>query len=340
VDTAASEPASAEAAAVDVPIPAQAPAAPPAAPAPTDTTPSTTPTPAPTPAQPTIGHVFVVVLQDKAFTDLFAGDPAQSTYLKSLVPTGLLLEQYFAIDGAGLPNYMAMVAGVEPNPGTQSDCPVYDDASGCVQPATVTTLPDQLVAASLTWKGYIEGMDRGAPGTACRHPDPGGLDPTNTPEGDQGYATRHDPFVYFHSIVDHAACADADVPLTKLDEDLKTADTTPNFSLIVPDIVNGRDKADDFLKALVPKLQKSAGYKSGGLIVLTSDKAPPPAEGTTEPVPVGALLLSPVLKDKAGTTDHARYDHYSLLRSIEDMWTLDRLGKAKDATPITALKKK
>jgi phosphatidylinositol-3-phosphatase len=68
---------------------------------------------------------------------------------------------------------------------------------GCVYPASVPTVADQLTAKGLTWKAYQQ--DMGAP---CRHPVLGLLDDTQkAPVGDQ-YAARHNPFVYFHSIID------------------------------------------------------------------------------------------------------------------------------------------
>jgi phosphatidylinositol-3-phosphatase len=44
---------------------------------------------------------------------------------------------------------------------------------------------------------------------------------------------------------------------------------------------------------------------------------------------VGGLLLSPLLTP--GGTDGAAYDPYSMLRSIEELFALDPLGKASGA---------
>jgi hypothetical protein len=362
-DTQAGEPAApAESA------PADAAVAEPVAPVPVTPTPAPQTTPkdkppaTPAPAPPSISHVFVVVLQDKTYDQLY-GAQAQGTYLQSLVPTGVLLSNYYAIDKGGLPNYVAMTSGQAPNADTQSDCATYTDP-GCVYPAGVRTLPDQLVAASLTWKGYVEGMERTDPPTAgCRHPAPGQPDPTAQPGGDHGYTTHHDPFAYFHSLIDQRACAETDVPLAALDADLKDASVTPNWSLIVPDLTDGGEKADEFLKRLIPKIQKSNAYKNGGLIVITTDRtppppppdpnapppdpnapAPPPDPNAPAPQPdpndpgggkVGALLISPTLT--GGATDDTVYTHYSLLRTIEDLYRLDALGETKGAKPFVSL---
>ena len=47
---------------------------------------------------------------------------------------------------------------------------------------------------------------------------------------------------------------------------------------------------------------------------------------------MGALLISEVVK--AGETDDGAYDHDALLRTLEDLFSLDPLGKAKDAKAI------
>jgi phosphatidylinositol-3-phosphatase len=53
------------------------------------------------------------------------------------------------------------------------------------------------------------------------------------PDGDS-YATRHDPFMYFHSINDSPVCAQSVVNLNKLTSDLQSISTTANFNLITP----------------------------------------------------------------------------------------------------------
>jgi phosphatidylinositol-3-phosphatase len=105
------------------------------------------------------------------------------------------------------------------------------------------------------------------------------------PLGDQ-YATRHDPFVYFHSIVDSQDCAKNVVNLNNLTSDLKSIDTTANFNLITPNTcddghdapcVNGQPggltSADAFLKKWVPIITASPAFQKDGLLSSTSTKA-------------------------------------------------------------------
>src|SRR5436190_21764983 len=76
-------------------------------------------------AQPAIGHVFVIVLENKDYGQSF-GPQAESAQLGQVLPSeGVLLSQYYGIAHNSLPNYIAMVSGQGPNPITQSDCQIF-----------------------------------------------------------------------------------------------------------------------------------------------------------------------------------------------------------------------
>jgi hypothetical protein len=102
----------------------------------------------------------------------------------------------------------------------------------------------------------------------------------------------------------------------------------------------------------VPKILASKAYKQGGLLVITVDEAPSGGEFADSssccaqpsfpnlPAPsgsaaalgpegggqVGALLLSPFVKGKS--TSQEPYNHFSLLRTIEDLFGLKHIGYA------------
>src|SRR3954466_4654345 len=138
-------------------------------------------------ALPAVGHVFVINLENKGFTETW-GAGSRAPYLSTkLRPKGVLLTQYYGIAHNSLPNYLAQISGQAPNPQTQGDCQIYSPfvgtgtvapqqylGHGCVYPAAVPTLAGQLRAHGLTWKGYMQDM-----GTPCRHPALG------TPDGTQ-----------------------------------------------------------------------------------------------------------------------------------------------------------
>jgi phosphatidylinositol-3-phosphatase len=199
---------------------------------------------------------------------------------------------------------------------------------------------------------------------ACGHPALGAPDPTSapTPPAGQAYATWRNPFVYFHSVIDSPACASDDVGLGKLKSDLASVKNTPSFAYVVPDRCHdgnptpcapgapaGMGAADGWLKKVIPEITGSKAYRENGLLVLTVDEAPSsgefedsssccgqpafpnlpaPAGGIGPPGggQVGALLLSPFIK--GGATVQDTYNHFSLLRTEEDLFGLGRLGYA------------
>jgi len=326
-------------------------------------------------AGPAVGHVFVINLENKGYEATF-GPSSPAPYLsRTLVGQGALLTRYYGTAHNSLPNYLAQISGQGPDSATQADCRTYTDfvatgtaapeqvvGDGCVYPASVQTLPGQLEASGRTWKGYMEGMG-GVPEQpqTCRHPALGAVDDTQQAEVGDQYAVRHDPFVYFHSIIDSPSCAAHVVPLDRLDADLAAAGTTADLTYITPDLchdghdapcVDGRPgglvSADQFLSTWVPRIQASPAFRSDGLLIVTFDEADSPlgdataccggAAGPNSPLPgitgpgggrVGAVVLGPSVRP--GTTSATAYDHYALLASIEDVFGLAHLGRAATA---------
>jgi hypothetical protein len=291
--------------------------------APATTTTRATPAPAPVPAGtglPPIRHVFVIVLENEDYADTF-GDPGADPYLATVLPaSGAELNEYYAIGHFSNDNYIALISGQAPNPDNQSDCQVFNDfptgatvatdgqisGSGCVFPSTVPTVADQLDAHHLTWKAYMQDMGNIASRepAVCGHPAVGAPDRTQTAVPGDGYATRHDPFVYFRSIIDDTALCDARVvPLgsptgvlpasapagtTGLATDLEQISTTPNLSFITPNLCEdghdvpcinqtggptAGDDIDSFLSTWVPLITRSPAFVRDGLLIVTFDEA-------------------------------------------------------------------
>ncbi|MDX6582520.1 MAG: phosphatidylinositol-3-phosphatase [Solirubrobacterales bacterium] len=339
------------------------------------------PTPA-APKPPPIKHVFTIMLENKGYDETF-GDPPGSTYLAQTLPAkGQLLTQYYGTGHFSLGNYITMISGQSENPTTQSDCgagfvdvtpgTIAADGqavgSGCVYPANVSTVADQLEKADLTWRAYMEDMGDDPArdgGTNCAHPAIGANDVSHTASPTDQYATRHNPFVYFHSIIDdYASCSKHDVNLDQLKTDLKKQQKTRNYTFITPDLCrDGHDATcadpnqpggyagiDGFLREWVPRILKSKAYKKDGLLIVTFDEAE--YDGTPEAAAsccfaptgpnaaqqgiagpgggrTGAVLLSPFI-DK-GTVNDTPYNHYDYLHTIEQIFGLKYLGYAAHA---------
>jgi phosphatidylinositol-3-phosphatase len=327
---------------------------------------------------PPIRHVFVLVLENMSYSHTFAPDSDAPYLAKTLPAQGVLLTRYHAIGHASLDNYVAMISGQAPNHETQLDCPTFSEfrlsapglnrdgqalGAGCVYPPIVKSLPDQLEAAGLSWRAYMEDMgnDPRRERATCGHVPLGAADPTSVARRGDQYAAKHNPFVYFHTIIDDRARCDARVVnLTRLPADLATATATPNFVFITPNLcsdghdpqcVDGREGGlvaiNAFLTQWVPLILNSAAFRADGLLIVTFDEADGiGAEGSgaccgEKPLPgaryapgfngpgggrVGAVVLSPFVK--AGTVSAVPYNHYSLLRTIETLFGLKPLGYA------------
>jgi len=327
---------------------------------------------------PPIRHVFVLVLENMSYSHTFAPDSDAPYLAKTLPAQGVLLTHYHAIGHASLDNYVAMISGQAPNHETQLDCPTFSEfrlsapglnrdgqalGAGCVYPPIVKSLPDQLEAAGLSWRAYMEDMgnDPRRERATCGHVPLGAADPTSVARRGDQYAAKHNPFVYFHTIIDDAARCDARVVnLTRLPADLAAAAATPNFVFITPNLcsdghdpqcVDGREGGlvaiNAFLTRWVPLILNSAAFRADGLLIVTFDEADGIGEEGSgaccgeKPLPgaryapgfngpgggrVGAVVLSPFVK--AGTVSAVPYNHYSLLRTIETLFGLKPLGYA------------
>ncbi len=373
-----------------------------------------------------INHILVIELENEGYAATFSPVSPATYLNGSLRPKGELLQNYYATGHVSLDNYIAQVSGQAPTPDTQADCadngfafadvtpgtpdanqaanPGQVDGQGCVYPTSVPTIAAQLDAKYppnstshvAAWRAYEQDMgntptrDGGtvdpSGGTDCGHPAIGATDTAEVATPADQYTSRHNPFVWFHSVIDNAAECDANVvplgtlaangtpsPTGHLAQDLRSETTTPRFGFITPNLCNdGHDGtcagqnsaggqaggligADDFLRAWMPLILGSPAYKHGDmLVVVTFDEAdvagaagaatacchelpgpntaaPGNAGATTDGAApgggqVGALLLNAKYVTPGSTDTTGSYNHYSALRSYEDMLGLTTGG--------------
>ena len=196
-----------------------------------------------------------------------------------------------------------------------------------------------------------------SPNAAIPDPYQGDGNAPNNDGAGPDYADRHNPFVTFPDFVGNPArCAAHQMPYSELSLDL-THNTLPAFSFITPDTCHdghdnpcssgqpgGLTSANLWLSQNVPSLLSYLSHHDG-LLVINFDEG-----GTTSTQPqdlscstcasggaggrTGALFLSPLLAD--GTTVSTGYDHYSLLRTIEDSFGIaQHLNLAGEAAPMS-----
>ena len=230
---------------------------------------------------------------------------------------------------------------------------------GCVYGFETGTLGDQLRGLEKTWRAYVEPPAAGQPAppadppppvatTAATNPAPAPLQPLGTSlacDPAAAETTRRDPFLWFRGIAEADDCDARNVPLAQLARDLEDAETTPALAYLASDAQLGSAEADAYLQRVVPQILDSPAYSAGGLVVVTSAQAPQPAQAAATPCcgpaaypnvgaateagageRVGALLLSPFTP--AGRVDRTPANHFSLLRTLSEIYGVDPLGYA------------
>jgi Phosphoesterase family len=256
-----------------------------------------------------IKHVWVIVMENHAYETNFSGMSNNDYTAKALPEAGALLTHYYGTGHSSLDNYLSMTSGQAPVTDDQNDCSTgYANMSGtvdttgslasngnygqfksaagpnapagdngCVYPATVPTIFNQLDAAKKTWKVYAQDVDNVTGGTAtngesvattgqdagvssCGAPDatvgntpqagqsanPGnavvGSASGTAPTGDS-YVAKHNPLGWYQSVLGSGDCNSSHLaPLfgtnDQLHADLKSDKSTPAFSYIVPNNCN------------------------------------------------------------------------------------------------------
>lgn len=316
---------------------------------------------------PPARHVFVINIENKGY-DRTWGPDSQAPYLSRVLRAkGVLLDHYYGTAHVSQSNYVAQISGQGPNPQMQSDCQYFTDfhqigtvapgqavGTGCVFPRSVGSLPIQMTRAHLSWRGYMGDMDG-----ACEHPVVDQQDHTQSASAQHMYATRHDPFVYFHAIIDKPAyCREHVVPLTRLRDDLRDRRRTPRLVYITPDLCDdghdapcadgrpgGLRSVDVFMKRWVPRILASRAFKKDGVLIVTADESDGPQTDSTAccgetavNTPqagiagsgggrIGSLVIS--RWTRPGTWSTTPYNHYSLLGSMERIFGLPKLGYAR-----------
>jgi hypothetical protein len=221
---------------------------------------------------------------------------ASAPYINSLRTMGASFTQSFGVGHPSEPNYLALFAGTTEGL-TDDSCPhSYADSN----------LGSELIGAGLTFAGYSESM----PATGY----------TGCASGN--YARRHNPWVNFTNVPATANRTFAEFPT-----DFRLL---PTVSFVVPDLCSDMHDCsvatgDAWLRAHIdPYLQWAQAHDS--LLVLTFDESDPANQITT-------IFVGPMVR-RGDVPD--RVDHYSVLRTLEDMYGVLPTGRAASSAPIAS----
>lgn len=250
-------------------------------------------------------RILIVILENTDYATAL-----EQPFLGSLARRGALLTNFTAETHPSQPNYVALIAG---------------STYGVVSDNNVTLerpqLGDLLEAKGLQWKVYAEGY----PGGCFLGASAG------------AYVRKHVPFLSFKDVQqDPGRCARI-VNADDLASDVRGG-TLPNFSLYIPDNNNdGHDTgvayADRWLSTTFGPLLEDADFTKGLIFIVTFDESASILFGSNH---VATIVVGDGVRPNTALS--GEYNHYSLLRFVEDELGLGTLGQGDaKAAVITGL---
>ncbi|MET7512793.1 MULTISPECIES: alkaline phosphatase family protein [unclassified Streptomyces] len=249
---------------------------------------------------PTPDHTVVVVFENHAYNQVIGSSSAP--YINSLKTNGASLSASYALTHPSQPNYFALFSGA-----TQG---ITDDS--CYTPgfSSQPNLASELIAAGKTWGSYNEGL-----------PSQGS---TTCSSGD--YARKHNPWFGFSNVPTSTAKTFAQFP--------SDYSTLPQVSFVVPDLCSDMhdcsvSTGDTWLKNNLSAYATWAKAHNS-LLVVTFDEDNRLA-GNKIPTVLYGQQVTP------GATSATTYNHYDVLRTIEDMHGLPHAGNAASGKDITGI---
>jgi hypothetical protein len=316
-----------------------------------------------------LDHIFVIMMENSAYSQLMSPSNSNTSYIQQLAKTNGLGTDYYGVTHTSLPNYIAATSGSNWGSNTDDDgqAPYFNHEN----------LVDELEAAHVSWKGYMQSL-------------PYAGDTVNI-SADGLYVRKHDPFLLYPDVYNNPARARNVVPLSQLQTDLTTGDV-PQFSWISPNVcddMHGGASAcpyassptspaqatlyadgNAFIKKWVGLITSSKAWRQGrSAIFITWDEGAYNDQAPYQPLDLAGGPDSPILPATpvnpstggggdlvGGTTyggghvpmivvargvshkvDATPADHYSLLRTIEENWGLPLLGNAGDSVQVHSL---
>jgi acid phosphatase len=240
---------------------------------------------------------MVVIFENKASGSVIGS--ARAPYLTSLSAEGAFFTDAHGVTHPSQPNYLALFSGSTQGV-TGDSCPLTFSAPN---------LAAQLLKAGRTFVGYSE--DLPAPGSTVCNAGP--------------YARRHVPWADFPALP-----PSVNQPYSALPADLANL---PTVAFVVPNLCDdmhdcGVAAGDDWAKAHLLRYVAWARTHNS-LLVVTFDED----EGTVGNH-IATLLVGPMVTPGPSSQ---RIDHYSVLRTLEEMYGLAPIGAAATAQPITGV---
>jgi hypothetical protein len=239
---------------------------------------------------------------------------ATAPYFTSFGMANVNLTSFYGVTHPSQPNYLDAFSGS--NQGVTGD-------GYATFPASINNLAAQLAAAGKSWRVYAQGY----PGN-CSDLDTFTDGLVDGPGVPGAYVRKHNPAIGFENVrLNPGQCANI--------QRLASFDPTVNFAFVVPNMINDMHdgttaQGDAFLQAFVPLVTSSPDWEHT-LLIVSFD------EGTTNTQGGGHIYTAAAAPWLSHATVATTYNHFSVLRTIEEVFGLPFLGGAITASTITAL---
>ncbi len=239
--------------------------------------------------------IVIVIEENHSFSSIIGS--ASAPFINSLAQQGALFTQSFGVEHPSQPNYLDLFSGA--NQG------ITDDT--CPHTFATENLATELAAAGLSFTGFSEDLPS-AGSTVCTS---------------GAYARKHAPWINFSNVP-----TTANQPFTSFPTDFTTL---PTVSIIDPnlndDMHDGTIQAGDtWLQQHINSYLQFA-QTHNGLLIVTWDEDDS-ASGNQIPT----IFVGPMVKQGQFTET---INHFNLLRTIEDLYGLTKVGSAATATTIS-----
>ncbi len=276
---------------------------------------------------PAYKHVIVIMDENHSYGDIIGSSLAP--YINTVAAGCGLASEYHNITHDSLPNYLGITSGL-------SYTSLLHFDSDCLPSSSCEVTTSNIFNQASSWKEYAESM------------------PSNCYKLNDGtYAPRHNPSVYY---TDLANCATNDVPLgttsnSPLLKDFSSESTAPAFAYVTGNLCDDMhgttgcktgliQAGDTWLSDWIPKITSSRVYKDKDTVIfLVWDEGTKGTKGescfnntTDQTCHVPAIVIAPSVK--AGTVVSTQFDHYSWLKTTEQLLGLSQIGQAKTATSM------
>jgi hypothetical protein len=273
------------------------------------------------PILPVPDHIIVIMLENKGYSNIIGSSNAP--YLNSLAndPKCALFSNSYGVTHPSQPNYISLFSG--------NNQGVINDNAPTGIPYSTCNLGSSLLANGYSFRGYSE--DLPAVGS--------------TINSSGNYVQRHSPWTFWQGTGVNQLPAATNQPYTTY-QSITNFSVLPTVSFIIPNLVHDMHNpvysantaiinGDAWLSTNIPALvswvkthnslliiqyDEDEGYVVGGAIV----------GGNNNNIPT--MFIGPMVQ---GGTYTNHINHFSILRTIEDMYALPLCDSSNYYQPIT-----